>query len=151
AGVAVEHALVGALETDVGELLGGGHRIVDAAVHAPAADRVVYVGGGARPQHPSFFVGAGDALMPPIGRVIRNIVVAALAVDALQAALHALRAHRLLVRFVLRHRKHAAPDAGRPVTFDLEQVEPLIGIEEVVPRAEAPVGYQEIEGGADLD
>ena len=58
--------------------------------------------------------------------------------DALQAALDALHAQRLFVGLVGRHRKDAAPDAGRPIALDLEQVEPLVGIGEIIAGADSP-------------
>ena len=41
--------------------------------------------------------------------------------------------------------------AGRAVADDLEQIEPLVGIGEIVAGAETPAGRAEIETGGDLD
>jgi len=128
AGVAVEHPMFGAPEPDIGELVGKVHRVMDAAVHAHAADGIVDMGAVAGEQHAALVEGGGDPLMHGIERVIRDLVFAALGVDALQAALDAFHAQRLLVGFVGRDRHDAAPDSGRTVAFDLEQVEPFIGI-----------------------
>src|SRR6516162_2676334 len=149
--VAVEHARLGAIEPHVGELVGEIDRVVDAAVHAHAADRVVDVGAVAGEQRAALVEGRGDALVDGVERVIGNVVVAALVVDALEAALDAGHAQRSLVALVLRHRKHAAPDTGRALALDLEQIDPLVGIGEVVARAVALPGFAEIEAGADLD
>ena len=71
--------------------------------------------------------------------------------DAVQPALDAVHAQRLLVGFVARHRHDAAPDAGRAGALDLEQIEPLVRIGKVVARAVAVAGADEIEAGGDLD
>ncbi len=109
------------------------------------------MGAVAGEQHAALVEGLGHALMHGVERVIGNFVIAALLMDALQAALDALHAQRFFVGFRFRHRKHAAPDSGRAVALDLEQVEPLVGIEEIIARAIALAGGAEIEAGADLD
>src|SRR4029077_463330 len=126
-------------------------RVVDTAVHAHAADRIVDVGAVAGEQHAALVKCGGGRLGAGVGRVIGNFVIAALLVDALQAALDAGHAQRRFVGLLLRHREHAAPDAGRAVAFDLEQIDPLVGVEEIIPRAIAPAGGAEVETGADLD
>src|SRR3984957_14759459 len=124
---------------------------MDTAVHAHAADRIVDVGAVAGEQHAAFVEGRGDALVHGVERVIGNFVIAALLVDALQAALDAGHAQRRFVGLLFRHRKHAAPDAGRAFAFDLEQIDPLVGVGEIIPRAIALAGGAEIKAGADLD
>src|SRR5580704_3214311 len=124
---------------------------MDAAVHAHAADRIVDVGAVAGEQHAAFVEGRGDALVHGIERVIWNFVFAALLVDALQAALDAGHAQRRFVGLLLGHRENAAPDAGRAFAFDLEQIDPFVGIGEIIARAIALAGGAEIEAGADLD
>ncbi len=69
----------------------------------------------------------------------------------MQAALDARHAQRRFVGLGLGHRKHAAPDARRAIAFDLEQIDPLVGIGEVIARAIAASGRAEIEAGGDLD
>src|SRR5580692_10075517 len=149
--IAVEHACLGTAEPNVGQFLGEIDRVVDAAVHAHAADRVVDVGAVAGEQHAAFVEGRGDALVHGIERVIGNFVFAALLMDALQAALDAGHAQRRLVGLLFRHREYAAPDAGRAFAFDLEQVDPLVRVGEIIPRAVALAGGAEIKAGADLD
>src|ERR1700730_13679533 len=124
---------------------------MDTAVHAHAADRIVDVAAVAGEQHAAFVEGRGDALVHGVEHIIGYFVVAALLMDALQAALDAGHAQRRLVGLLLRHREHAAPDAGRAFAFDLEQIDPLVGIGEIIARAVALAGGAEIEAGADLD
>src|ERR1700719_4364594 len=124
---------------------------MDAAVHAHAADRVVDVGAVAGKQHAAFVEGRGDALVHGVERVIGNFVFSALLMDALQAALDAGHAQRRLVGLLFRHRENAAPDAGRAFAFDLEQIDPLVGIGEIIARAIALAGGAKIKTGADLD
>src|SRR6266436_3297538 len=89
--------------------------------------------------------------MHGVERVIRDFVSALPGVDALQAALDALHAQGLLVGFLRRNRHDAAPDPGRAVALDLEQVEPFVRIGKIIAGAKTAAGCAEVEAGADLD
>ena len=80
--VAVEHARIGAAIPDAGKLIGKIDRVVDAAVHAHAADRIVDVRAVTGKQHAALVEGRGDTLVNRIKRVIRNVEIAALVVNA---------------------------------------------------------------------
>ena len=60
--VAVEHAGRSAAEPHVGQFLGEIDGVVDTAVHAHAADRIVDVGAVAGEQHAAFVEGRGDTI-----------------------------------------------------------------------------------------
>src|SRR6266516_4578468 len=149
--VEVEHIGLGAAEPDIGDLGREIHGVVDAAVHAHAADRIVDVGAVAGEQDAALVEGRGHALMHGIERVIRDFVSALPGVDALQAALDALHAQGLFVGFLRRDRHDAAPDSGWAVALDLEQVEPFVRVGKIIAGAKAAAGRAEVEAGADLD
>src|SRR5262249_24552742 len=112
---------------------------------------VVDVGAVAGEQHAALVEGRGHPLMHGIERVIRDLVSALPGVDALQAALDALHAQRLLVGFLGRNRHDAAPDPGRAVALDFDRVEPLVRVGKIVAGAKAAASGAEVEAGADLD
>src|SRR5689334_887664 len=149
--VAIEQARLGTAEPDLGEFFGKIDGVVDAAVHAHAADRIVHMGAIADEQHATLVEGLGYTLMHRVERVIGNIIVAALLMDTLQTALETRNAQCFLIGLRLRHREYAAPDARRSATLDFEQIDPFIGIGEVIARAIAPAGGAEVEARADLD
>src|SRR5262249_61383120 len=70
---------------------------------------------------------------------------------AVQAGLDALQAQGLLVGFLGRNRHDAAPDPGRAVALDFEQVEPFVRVGKIVAGAKAAASCAEVEAGADLD
>jgi hypothetical protein len=86
-----------------------------------------------------------------VERMIGNVVIAVLRMNPLQAALETRHAQRLLIGLRLRHRENAAPDTRRSATFDFEQIDPFVGIGEVIARAIAPAGSAEVEASTDLD
>src|SRR6516165_5774563 len=125
--------------------------IVDATVHTHTADRIVNMGAIANEQHATLVEGLSYALMHRVKRIIGNIIITAFLMDTLQTALKARKAQRFLIGLRLRHRENAAPDARRAATFNFEQIDPFIGIGEIIARAITPAGHAKVEASADLD
>src|SRR3989442_9364707 len=125
--------------------------VIDVAVQLNRWYRLVEVAAVAGAEDAALVEGGGYPLMHGIERVIRDFVSALPGVDALQAALDALHAQGLFVGFLRRDRHDAAPDSGRAVALDLEQVEPFVRVGKIIAGAKAAAGCAEVEAGADLD
>jgi hypothetical protein len=102
-------------------------------------------------QHTTLVKGVRYTLMYRVQCIIGNIIIAVFLMNPLQTALKTRNAQYFLIGLRLRHRENAAPDARRSATFDFEQIEPLVGIGEVIARAIAPACGAEVKASADLD
>ena len=116
----VQQVRLGTTEPDLGEFFGKIDGVVNAAVHAHTADRIVDMGAIADEQHATLVEGLRYTLMHVVERIIGNFIIPALFLDTLEAALEARHAQRFLVGLRLRHREDAAPDTGRTTAFHFE-------------------------------
>ena len=96
------------------ELLGQVERIVNAAVEAHSAQRIVHVRGIAGDQDPAADIGRGDALVHAIGRAVRDLVGHVARDRTLKQPLGTRRRRDVLVVERGIDRKQRAPDAGGP-------------------------------------
>nr|WP_262401976.1 hypothetical protein [Actinomadura sp. CNU-125] len=116
--------------------------VVDAAVHAEAAQRVVDVRGVAGQQHPADAEPLGDPLVHPVDPGVGDRVVAVQFDDALHAPLDRGGVEGGLVRLALRHREQRPPVQRRA-----QQHEPLGRVCDVVHRRDAGDEGLEVVGG----
>src|SRR5262249_49791189 len=133
--VAIEQAHLGTAEPDLSEFFREVDGVMDAAVHTHAADRIVDMGTIANEQHATLVKGLSHTLMHRVKRIIGNIIIPALLMDTVQAALKTRTAQRFFIGLRLRHRENATPNARWSAAFNFEQIDPFIGIGEVIARA----------------
>src|SRR6185312_11402206 len=138
--VAVQLNFIQTLADYRGELFGQIKGVVDAAVHAHAAERIVEVRGVAGEKAAPLAVALRHPLMHRIERAMAYLVSSRTCVNAVKATLYRSFGNGLLVLFLLAHGKHRAPHAG-----DAQEEEPFFGIGEVGDVAEPGQGGGEVE------
>ena len=124
--VAVEQAVVGA-GPDRLELVGQIEGVLDAAVHAHAAERIVDMGGVAGEQHAAVPEALRHPLVHGIDRAVRDLVRLGPRHHALQHLLQVFVRQQLLAVGILRRRHQHAPQPRHP-----QQHQPFQRIGDVV-------------------
>ena len=140
--VEIEQFLRRAFENDLRQLFRQIGRILDAAVEAHAADRIVDVGGVAGQQHAAFAERLSDALVRHVKIAMHDVVGARRREKRLNARLHAGVAHDVGFRLLGAGGEHRAPQAGRTVGGHLEAVAPGAGVGEIAAVTKPPLGLE---------
>ena len=142
--VAVELGVARLAAPHAGEPLGEIDRVVDAAVHPHAAERIVDVGGVAGEKRAADPERLRHPLVHAVERHVHDVVVAHGRLHGRERLLGECAARRRLVGHLGRDRKHHPPHAG-----DLQIEVPLGRIGHVAHRVEPGHGRVEVERGAD--
>ena len=138
--VALELVLGRLAVPDLREPRGEIDRVVDAAVHAHAAERIVDVGGVADQERAAELEGLRHPLMHLVERGVRDLVVGDARHHARHQRLRELLRLHALVACVLVHQEHRAPQPG-----DLQQEIPALRIGHVAHRRQAGDDAEEVE------
>ena len=118
--------------------------VVDAAVHAHAAQGVVDVGGVTGQQHPAGPEGLGHPLMHRVDGAVGHLEVAGEVDHAVQEALDVGVGEGLGVALALAHREQGPPHPRGP-----QQHQPPVGAADVVDVAQAVDVVGQLDGGGD--
>ena len=120
--------------------------IMDAAVEAEAAERIVQMGGVAGEQHAAGTESGCHALMHPVSALVANLIGAGLRHESLQRRLDAFRRQQRFFAFVWIDRVGQPPKPGCAIVRHLEQRTPFDGVGDIAVECEAVLG--EIVGRA---
>src|SRR6516165_6658391 len=142
--VALELALGLAVMPDLDEARGQVDRVMNATVHAHAAQRVVDMRGVAGEERASALERLRHSLVHFVKRDVSDIVIGDAGHHRGHERLREVAAYRELVAFVRRDWKHHAAEA-----WNLQQEVPALGIAHVAHRDEAGNDGTEIERRAD--
>ena len=131
------------------QLFGKVQPVMDAAVHAHPAQRVIDVGGVAGERHAAFGEGRRDPLVHAVQVPVQQVIGRIVGVAFGEPRLNPLIAQHFFVRCVAEGREKCAPDAFALVARHLDHGAPAFGMGDVVAVAVAGGFFEIVIGGDD--